>query len=433
MSKAFKAFSFVKNFVNVLIAFLLILLGFSVVYRPQVAFSVMSLMFVLILLLLLRKLARSADNATLMTMLMIALLLRIVLATVLHFLNVVEESDALFYHREATSFANILLGLPSAGFSRSSNAFGYIYMLAFLYAGFGPLSLIPKIINCFIGVACGIYIYKMALKIWNDDKTAMIAAGLALFLPGILIWSTMNLRDVWVTLFILISVWHMFLIRMKGLNRKDLLILLVCFGFLWAFRFYIALLLTPIAIFTLGAGRKRSIVCLSILIVLAMLVFGYLFMQKEIMGVKIGLEEISRRRASLAAAGGSSVGDTRSVNNTVDALKLLPSGMVYLFFYPLPWSKPTSLLYALAIPEMLVIYLLMAFTLMGIYRAIRNRVIGTEVIFFFLISSSILYAISAANIGTTYRMRMPIFLILFIFTAGGLRKRERLTVGYIQE
>jgi len=66
------------------------------------------------------------------------------------------------------------------------------------------------------------------------------------------------------------------------------------------------------------------------------------------------------------------------------------------------------------------VYLLWIFIIIGMYRALKRRRKGIDILFLYVISSTLIYALLAGNIGTFYRARAPIMLILFVFAAGGL-------------
>lgn len=381
----------------------------------------------LALLVLMVRVVRGIGDRTFFYFVLAALVVRIVMAIVLHNASLVKEADSIVYHAEAIRLSSALLGAgPLYATTVAGQAYGYVYFSSFLYAGLGANSLIPIFINCFVGVSCGAFVYKIAAALWKDRKVALIASFLALFMPGILVWSTLNLKDAWVSLFVLIAVWRLVLVRERGFETADLLILALCIGALATIRFYLALIIAPLLFYAVGAGRRRSVVYLGILLLIVMLIFGYALMGRQIMGVRIGLEELSNRLSGLATGeGGSSTGQYRDISSPLGAVKYLPQGLVVLLFSPFPWKPPVSTLYVLAYPEMIFTYLLWPFIIIGVVRAIRRRLAGIDVVIIYITSVMLLYALLAGNIGTSYRARAPIMLLLFVFAAGGLRKAQQ--------
>ncbi|MBN2167807.1 MAG: hypothetical protein JW738_01065, partial [Actinobacteria bacterium] len=221
----------------------------------------------------------------------------------------------------------------------------------------------------------------------------------------------------------------------------DLLLVAICIGFLWTIRFYMVLILAPIFLYSVGAGRRKSFVYLAIILLLVILVFNFAFMGKEIMGVKIGLQEASERLTGLATGSGSSTGVYRDISTPSGAIAFFPVGMTYLLFSPFPWNMPSSTLAALSYPEIILVYLLWPFIIFGIVLAFKKRPDGVDVVFMYLAITTVLYSLIAGNIGTFYRARTPIMLLLFVFAAEGLvrvfgkkeTENEVLDIGRINE
>jgi len=398
------------------------IVGISLGSSKRAVFTIGSLALLLFLFFLFVGLVRGVEDRTFFYLILAALVIRIALAVVLHNSSIVKEADALTYNAEASRLSLALLGTGPLFRTYATHAYGYVYFSSFIYAGFAANSLVLEFINCFVGVACGAYVYKIAMKIWEDRRAALVAASLALFMPGILVWSTLNLKDNWVNLLILIAIWRLILIRERGAKSTDLVVVAICIGALWTVRFYFSLLMAPLLLYAIGAGRRKSLVYLGILLLIVVLVFNYAFIGREIMGVKIGLEDISNRLSGLTSGGGSSTGGYYDVSTPSGAIAFLPRGLVLLFFSPFPWNAPTSTLYALTFPEMVFIYLLWPFIIVGIVRALKRKLVAIDIVFLFATSTSILYALMAGNIGTFYRARTPVMLLLFIFAAGGLLK-----------
>ncbi len=368
------------------------------------------------------RLLAGAEDKALLRIILIALVVRVAMAVFFHYSNIVEESDALLYHSQASNFSLVLLGKTPLDQTVTAHAFGYVYLSAFIYAGFVPSSLVLKVLNCFIGVASSVFVYKIALMIWKERGTALMAAVLFLFLPGIMVWSTANAKDPLINLLILIALWRMVLIRERGRKVSDLIIVALCIGGLWTTRFYMTFLILPLSVYSLGAGRKKSIVYLSILLLIAILLLNYAFIGKKILGVEIGLQEVDRRLYSFTKAGGAATGAYQDVSNLPGAISFLPRGMVLFLFSPFPWSTPTSIWYTFAIIEMVFIYLLWAFILIGIFSAIKRKLRGGDILLIYSIGSILVFSLMVGNIGTFYRSRTSVMMVLLIFAAVGLSR-----------
>lgn len=390
--------------------------GFDICIDNKLFFTILNLLVLFALLTIFNKLVRDENSSTLARMVIIALILRLAFVLLTSQIHLIEEADAAMYHKEAVRISSSWLEgnyhTPTMG-----TAYGYIYFVSLLYAGFVPSKYIPIAINCFVSVATGVYIYKIAFLIWKNEKIARCAAFFGLFMPGILIWSTTNLKDSWVNLFVVISIYYLIKIRIDGYDFKRIIAVILCISLLWTVRFYLSILLIPLFIFTLGAAKRRNIIYLSLLFIVVVAGFLSLFSGSEVKGVRIGIEALDASRRELASAGGSETGLTRKVRNIGEAITLFPIGLIYFLFAPFPWSKPTSLLYLLTYPEMSIIYLLWPLIIIGLIKGLKLKENGAEVILIFIIASIILYSLGAGNIGTLYRMRIATMLLLFVFSA----------------
>lgn len=398
---------------------LCLIVGIYLGLSRRAIFTLGSLALLSTLLVLFVRLVREIEDKSFVYLVFAALIIRCAIAIALHAYPFFQPGDAASYHKTASALSLALLGagqLPSIG----GYASGYIYYSSFIYAGLGANVLILNLINCFVGVACGAYVYKIALRIWTDRRAALLASSLALLMPGILVWSTINYKDSWVNLFVLIAIWRLIQIRERGIRINDILILVVCIGALLTIRFYIVLIIAPLFFFAVLAGRRKNLISLGIIFLILILVFSYAFIGREIMGVKIGLEQLSNQLSGLTGYSGSSTGVAVDISSPRVAIAFLPKGLVLLLFSPFPWNTPTSTLSALALPEMIVMYLLWPFIIMGIITALRIKLEGTDIVLLFTICASVLYALLSGNIGLIYRMRTPIMLLLFIFAAGGI-------------
>ncbi len=236
---------------------LCLIVGISLGSSKRALFTIGSLALLSLLFILFVRLVKETGDKTLFYFVVAALILRIATAVVLHYVFNLEGADALIYHAEASRLSLAFLGTGSSC-KTGVAGFGYVYFSSFIYAGIGVSSLYLKLINCFVGVACGVYVYKFAMNIWKDNKVSLIAAFLALFMPGIGIWSTQNAKDPWVNLFILIALWQLILLRERGIKANYLIIVAVCIGALWTTRFYASLMIAPLLLYAMGAGRRKS-------------------------------------------------------------------------------------------------------------------------------------------------------------------------------
>src|SRR4030042_4261108 len=85
---------------------LLIALGLWVSTGPKAFFSLMATLTLVVLPILFVQLIRGNDNKFIFNMAIAALILRIVIALVLHYANLVHDSDAITYQAQAAQISS---------------------------------------------------------------------------------------------------------------------------------------------------------------------------------------------------------------------------------------------------------------------------------------------------------------------------------------
>jgi hypothetical protein len=132
-----------------------------------------------------------------------------------------------------------------------------------------------------------------------------------------------------------------------------------------------------------------------------------------------------RLGSSLSGASGFS----RSVRITTpsEVMGYLPVGVGYFFFSPTPWQFG-QVRQNLAIPETAFWISLYPLAVWGALRGLRRNFHGSVLLLVPAALLTSLYAWDAGNIGTVYRMRIQVWLIVSIFAAWGweaLREKQR--------
>jgi len=101
------------------------------------------------------------------------------------------------------------------------------------------------------------------------------------------------------------------------------------------------------------------------------------------------------------------------------ALTYLPLGLVYFLFAPFPWAID-SVLQLVTLPETLLWYALVPFTLIGLRRGLRAEHASALLIVGVLAISVSSYALVEGTFGTAYRHRSQFLPLFFVFAAQGL-------------
>jgi hypothetical protein len=130
------------------------------------------------------------------------------------------------------------------------------------------------------------------------------------------------------------------------------------------------------------------------------------------------LERIQSSRSDLARRAKSGFGEELDISTAEGAIAALPIGFSYLMLAPFPWQAE-NLRQAITIPEVIIWWLLIPFTLVGLAYTIKNRTRIALPVMIFSLLLTIAYSLSQGNVGTAYRQRTQIQVFLFIFIAVG--------------
>ena len=300
---------------------------------------------------------------------------------------------------------------------------GYFYVNAVMFYLFGPSQLPVKFLNAFIGASSARYVFLIARSLFGP-AVARRTAVLCQFFPSLVLWSVLNIRDVWVVFLILFISWKSY----EGVRRYApgavLGVVLAALVLSW-FRDYLfyVVALPPVVAFLIGRrshlGRNFMLALLAGLGIL-------LLVQHARAGAtaidRMTLEALSKARQDLAT-GGSSLGENVDISTPGRALAYLPKGLVYFLFSPFPWQI-TSVLKAFALPEMLLIYFLTPAMIRGIRYTVRTRF--REALQILLVTSllTVSYALGEGNVGTLYRHRAQAISMYLMFAAAGIELKK---------
>jgi hypothetical protein len=130
------------------------------------------------------------------------------------------------------------------------------------------------------------------------------------------------------------------------------------------------------------------------------------------------LKRIQLSRVDLATSAESGYGEDLDVSTTEGALAALPIGFTYLMLAPFPWEM-NNFRQLITLPEVILWWLSIPFLISGLVFTIRNRLRGSIAILLFSLMLTLAYSIFLGNVGTAYRQRTQIQVILFIFIAVG--------------
>jgi len=384
-------------------------------------------------------LARTPEQRSfLMRLFLIAVMVRILLATVI-FVGHMEEffgGDANTYDIFGQSLVQSWHGdVYHAGkflsFTQSgASAWGMLYMVAGVYEVIGRNMLAIQLINAAIGGATAIVVYHVAQALFSNVRVSKLSAILVAFFPSLILWSSQALKDGMIILALALSILAT-LRLMEKITVGYVIVLIGALLALFSFRFYIFYMMTAAVMgsFFLGAkafsaqGFMQRFVAVAG-IGLAFTWFGVLQGATVQFEKYANLQQMQISREDLASAGSGFMKDV-DVQTTEGALTVIPVGLMYLMFAPFPWDFAT-LRQTITLPEMVVWWMVFPLLVLGLWYSIKHRLRQVSPIIIFTTMLTLAYSLFQGNVGTAYRQRSQLLVFYFIFVAvGAILLKER--------
>jgi hypothetical protein len=381
------------------------------------------------------------DQAWLIRLCFLALLLRVVMALSVYFgpLDRIafaeDQSGYDILPQHLTRFWQGAGPEPTFLFEGShAQRIGYYCFVAAQYFVFGVSPLVPRVVNSLGGALLVIYAYRLAHHVFGQAEAKLAAVWTALF-PSLVLWSALNLRDVWLALTILVIIWHTLLLR-ERVSVPSLGILLV--GMVWIYynRPYLcgimAVVVTGMLVLARSEHWGRDL-CIAGLFLALLFV-----LQLQLGGGESRLEfaslaRIEHYRKGMSNSRWAHSGYLSDVNvtNPVELLLFLPAGVIYFLLSPFPWQI-SSLRQLITLPEILVWYWTVPYVLSSARQALRDRTRRPLALLVPLAVISFAYALGSGNAGTAYRHRSQIMTIYLVFATAGILHRQRWREAYRQ-
>jgi 4-amino-4-deoxy-L-arabinose transferase-like glycosyltransferase len=351
-----------------------------------------------------------------------AFLLRVACALVLHLTGYSRllAPDEQTYAEDGWAIALYWLGETFAKPWRysTSQPIGYFQLNGAFFALFGQTELPIKIATAAIGALTVRYVYFIGRRLFGVSvarRSALLATGL----PSLVLWSSVNIRDAWVILLLVFAAWQGLRLQEKA-SLRGALLYVVAVVLVSRFRDYLVYILLIAPVVALLTGRRKNVVR-GFALGITMSVIGLVLLQQGVVGEttesRLSLEAIAAMRQNMAT--GSSAFERSADVSTVDgAVRFLPIGLTYFFFSPFPWQI-TSILKALALPEMLFLYYMAPSLWRGMRFAATKRLQESIQILLLITLIACSYALGSGNVGTMYRHRAQAMVFLLVFAALG--------------
>ncbi len=297
---------------------------------------------------------------------------------------------------------------------------GYYRWNAVLFTLLGRVPVAPALGNAAIGGFTVLLAHGLAREV-AGVRAARTAAWLAALWPSLVLWSSLNLKDGFAILAILLI--------LRGAQRLSLRLslagsipLAAGFAILSQLRGYLVLLaVVAVALAWLLARLRAAPLAGGALLLAAALVLPAVGPVGDL-ALETQLESLDRAREQMAQGASAYHGDA-DVSTTGAAVRFLPVGLAYFLLAPAPWQVLNTR-QLLTLPEMLVWYALLPMVGLGALAALRQRFAAALPVFTFAVLTTLSYALVEGNLGTAYRHRAQVLVLLLVFAAVGLEHRR---------
>jgi hypothetical protein len=356
--------------------------------------------------------------------------IRLSLAVLLHF----TTNDSTFapdqetYHLWSIDLSNYWVGdslFYPARLLLPGEPIGYFWIVASIYTLFGAWSLLPKLLNGFVGAFTIKLVFDLALRVCGDERVALRAATYSAFFPSLVLWSVLNIRDCW-AVFLIVLICRQALQVQDRLSIVSLALLGLAVFALTKFRAYILFAVTlPILVSFVVRQRAHLVrnAALGMLMAAAVIYADASAGRARRMRF-IDFEELDRSRRWSSTAAESGFARGVDISTPEKALLFLPVGLTYFLLAPFPWTVG-SLRQAITVPEMLFFYSLLPALVRGVVVLLRRHASSALMIVLLTGGITLGYAVGQGNVGTIYRHRAQVLPCLLIFAAVGVESRRR--------
>jgi hypothetical protein len=286
-----------------------------------------------------------------------------------------------------------------------------------------------RLIMLMLSSAAGAWTVLLSWRIANhfcDAAAAYRVVLLTAFFPSLVVWSALTLRDPYMVLAVSGAIWATIQLK-EAIDSAAVMRLLMWCVVIGIFRDYMLLLVGCAAAVAFAGGARvhlgRDIVVGGIAVIAIATIVLKLGLGDDYL-LELNFESVKGMRSALLWKANSAYMVEANPGSLSGALKVLPVGVFYFLYGPLPW-RAEGLLQALTVPEVLFWYWLTPKIVRGIRHGWRTNLPAT---WSMMVSATVLilaYGLVSGNVGTAYRHRAQVLPILLVFAGTGWSLVER--------
>ena len=308
------------------------------------------------------------------------------------------------------------------------SGYGFFYLVGAIYYVFGRNQLLVQVLNATVGSLAVLVIYAIG-KLMFGREVGRLAATFMAFFPAMIFWSGGMYKDPAIILCIATAMYAVLRLR-EAYSLRWMMVFVAASLALITLRFYVfyfvAFATLGTFLFTQRRGAAASVLSYAVFAAVFAGAFTFAIGRENVeqQAVFLDFQRLQLSRLDLARSASSGFAAEADVSTPEGALRVLPTGVLYLMFSPFPWAI-RGLRQTLTLPEMLVWYALMPALFRGMRSAIRHQFRVALPILVFALSLTVAYAVFQGNVGTAYRQRTQITMFYFVFIALGIVERRR--------
>lgn len=362
-----------------------------------------------------------------------ALTLRLVIAVIIRFASASDffAPDRMGYEAGGQALANDWAGGSVASaelvvqrYAAELNFYHYLNGVSF-YVGAGPWLIL--FLNCVIGALVPGLLASITGRLGGSFAARRYAALLGAFFPSMVLWSAINIRDIWALTAILFALDSALAVRdrLSPVRFGVLAASMVLLGALRSYMFVlVALGIAVSVVASLSMSRVRGFIAALASALLCLYLysttgFGEQWVQDA------SLERVAEIRQGMTQGAQSAYLVEADISTPEGAMRFIPLGMAYFWLAPFPWAI-RGLRQALTIPETLFLYWLIPHFVRGLRQSFGQHFSQAAMVACVIAVISMAYALVEGNSGTAYRHRAQVLGPVLAVAAIGLSvQRQR--------
>lgn len=342
--------------------------------------------------------------------------------------------DALYYEEVGAQIAeDWWQGRPSPWLNEEREAgkrpWVIVVTIAVFYYMLGGVRALPILLAlwCACTAWTPVLTFRIAQRLGATPAACRAAAWLVVLSPCFAFWSGALYKEGLILLLLNLCIYHT-LVLQESWQWDSLIYICVGLSLLYGLRFYLAILMALVLCLGLLLGRAKGIGAPSLLLrqgllltffILALVAAGFTSQAQKSLpdSLEQGFGRLQNSRDDLASYSSGYMRDAK-VSNLGDAIRTLPTGLLYFLTVPWPWQLG-SMRQNLVIPENLVWLLMYPLIFLGMKDALRKNFQGAVLLILLTLAICCFYALFSANVGMAYRMRTQVWVVWAIFAGWG--------------